>query len=198
MKNRILTIVFLLCSIITFGQEEKSLGVLKSDTTWLKEIIEFPIGFAPEIKYTTGYEDLRFAKKWRDKTHDDFWCYMFAWHIKTHEKQTVEILEANIKSYYDGLMGVVNKKKDFKVPETTVLFIKTEDNNEDSDFIGKLYVYDSFTLEAMITLNVKAKVHYCEQNESTTILFRLSPQSFKHQTWERFNEVTLIDNLCEH
>lgn len=196
MKNRIFTVVLFLCAILTFGQEEEQLGVLESDTTWLKEIIKFPISFAPEIKYE-GYEDLRFAKKWRDNAHEDFWSYMFAWHIKSNEKQTVALLETNIKFYYDGIMKAVNKKKDFVVPETTVLFIKTE-NNKDFDFIGKLYVYDSFTSEAMMTLNVRVKVRYCDQTESSTVLFKLSPQSFNHKVWERFNEVTLIEDLCNH
>lgn len=197
MKNKIFTIAFLLYTIIALGQEEKALGVLESDTTWLKEIIKFPINFAPEINYTEGYEDLRFAKKWRSTTHEDFWCYMFAWHIKSNKKQTVETLENDIKSYYDGLMGAVNKKKDFKVPETTVLFIKTDDNKE-ADFIGKLYVYDSFTTEAMMTLNVQIKTYYCDQTESSTILFKLSPQGFDHDIWQRFNEVKLKANLCEN
>jgi hypothetical protein len=194
MIKRLFTLTLLLCSIVTFGQEEEQLGVLTSDSTWLKEIIKFPISFAPEIKYE-GYEDLRFAKKWRDSTHEDFWCYMFAWHIKSNEKQTVETLETNIKLYYDGIMKAVNKKKDYEVPETTVLFIKTE-NNKDADFIGKLYVYDSFTSEAMMTLNVSVKAHYCDQTELSTILFKLSPQGFDHKIWERFNTITLIENLC--
>ena len=196
MIKRLFTLTLLLCSIVTFGQEEEELGVLTSDSTWLKEIIKFPISFAPEIKYE-GYEDLRFAKKWRDSTHEDFWCYMFAWHIKSNEKQTVETLEKNIKLYYDGIMKVVNKKKDYEVPETTVLFIKTE-NNKDADFIGKLYVYDSFTSEAMMTLNVSVKAHYCDQTELSTILFKLSPQGFDHDIWQRFDEVKLKVNLCEN
>ncbi|MFT5847755.1 hypothetical protein [Psychroserpens sp.] len=126
MKNKIFIILGLLCAILTFGQEKKQLGVLESDTTWLKEIIKFPINFATEIKYTEGYEDLRFAKKWRATEHEDFWSYMFAWHIKTNKKQTVETLETDIKLYYDGLMGAVNKKKAYHIPETTVLFIKTK------------------------------------------------------------------------
>lgn len=114
---------------------------------------------------------------------------MFAWHINRNEQRTASLLEKNIKFYYDGIMKAVNKKKDFEVPETTVLFIKTE-NNKDTDFIGKLYVYDSFTSEAIMTLNVRVKTHYCEETESSTILFKLSPQGFEHEIWKRFNEVT--------
>ncbi|MEH6538014.1 MAG: hypothetical protein V7719_16550 [Psychroserpens sp.] len=198
MKNSILTIAFLLCSMIALGQEEKALGVLESDTTWLKEVIKFPIGFAPEIKYKEGYEDLRFAKKWRDKTHEDFWCYLFAWHIKRIEKLTVKDLEQQVKFYYDGLMKAVNKKKDFEVPETTVLFIKAENDNMNVDYIGKIRVYDSFTSEAMMTLNVQVKVHYCEDTNRSNVIFRLSPQDFNHEIWQRFKEITLKADVCQN
>jgi len=196
MKKSIFIIICLISSTVTFSQEEKSLGVFESDTTWLTEIIKFPINFAPEIKYE-GYEDLRFAKKWRDQTHEDFWCYMFAWHINSHEKQSVDILETNIKLYYDGLMSAVNKKKDFKVPGTTVLFIKTDDKNNDIDYIGKIYVYDSFTTEDMITLHVRVKEYHCNDNKSSTIVFSLSPQNFNHTIWERFKEVKLKADICD-
>lgn len=194
MKNTILTFVMMFCSIMTFAQEEKSLGVFESDTTWLEEIIKFPIGFAPEIKYE-GYEDLRFAKQWRNKSHDDFWCYTFAWHINGSEKQSAEILEVNLKSYYDGLMKAVNKKKDFEVPETTVLCIQVD--GKDFDYTGKIYVYDSFTLEDMITLNVRIKIYQCDNKPSSTVVFRLSPKSFTHNTWERFNEIKLKADFCD-
>jgi len=189
-------IIVLLVSSFVFGQEEKSLGVFESDTTWLSEIIKFPISFAPDIIYE-GYEDLRFAKKWRDSSHNDFWCYTFAWHIIGHEVQNVETLEANIKLYYDGIMTAVNKKKDFTVPKTTVSFVKSNDNAKDIDYKGTIEVYDSFNTENMLTLNVSVKVFYCENKESTTVVFRLSPQKFGHKIWERFNDVKLKSNLCD-
>lgn len=195
MKKSIFIIICLISSTVTFSQEEKSLGIFESDTTWLTEIIKFPINFAPEIKYE-GYEDLRFAKKWRDQTHEDFWCYMFAWHINSHEKQSVDILETNIKLYYDGLMAAVNKKKDFKIPETTVLFIKTDSNDTNIDFIGKIYVYDSFNSEAMTSLNIRVKVNYCSHEKSTTVVFQLSPKKYDHDIWNRFKEVKLKTDYC--
>jgi len=196
MKNSIITILLLWCISLSYSQEENALGVLESDTTWTKEIIKFPIGFAPEIKYE-GYEDLRFAKQWRDQSHEDFWCYMFAWHIKTKEKQTVKSLETNIKFYYDGIMKAVNKKKDFQVPETTVLFVKTEGQNLEHDFIGKIRVYDSFNSETMITLNVKVKTYYCEDKDLSTIVFKLSPQDFNQEIWKRYNSITVKTSRCD-
>ena len=158
-------------SVNAQNHSEQEIGVLESDSTWLKEIIRFPIGFAPEITYE-GYEDLRFSKKWRDNAHEDFWCYMFVWHVENSQELSTTNLEQQMKFYYDGLMKAVNKKKDFEVPETTVLFIKNEGDNRDVDFIGKLQVYDSFNTEAMITLNVRVKTHHCVGTKTTDIVFR--------------------------
>lgn len=195
MKTTFLTIALFTVSILAFSQEEKTLGVLESDTTWLKEIIKFPINFAPEINYE-GFEELRFAKKWRDPSNEDFWCYSFAWYIENNETQSVNRLEKHIKLYYDGLMTAVNKKKDFEVPETTVLFIKTPNHIEGIDFIGKIYVYDAFTSEDMITLNVKVKEEYCTSKKSSVIIFQLSPQNFNHDIWNRFDEIRVKSDYC--
>ncbi|WP_299336712.1 hypothetical protein [uncultured Psychroserpens sp.] len=194
MKKVIIVIAVLFCCSGAYTQEKHDYEAFQADEIWLKEIIKFPISFAPEIKYE-GYEDLRFAKDWRKTEHEDFWCYTFAWHVKTIETQTAEGLETNIKLYYDGLMGAVNKKKNFQVPETTALFIKTE--GEDTDFKGKIRVYDSFNSEDMMTLNVLVNVNYCKDSDSSVIIFRLSPQSFDHDIWERFKTVKLKTDICE-
>ncbi|MCD2258802.1 hypothetical protein [Psychroserpens luteolus] len=197
MKKIVLIIGLLLYSFSINAQEEQEKGVFVSDTTWLKEIIKFPLGFAPEIKYE-GYEDLRFAKSWRDKDHPDFWCYTFVWHIKGIQKFTAKDLEQQMGFYYDGLMKAVNKKKDFEVPKTTALIINTKGNGYDkADFVGKLNVYDAFNTQKMITLNLLAKVHNCEENNTSNISFRLSPQDFEGNIWEKFKDIELRDDVCE-
>lgn len=194
MKYLITITCFLICYSGLLAQEKVKNEAFEAGEIWLKEIIEFPIGFAPEIKYE-GYEDLRFAKDWRKIDHEDFWCYTFVWHVKGIETQTAKRLETDIKWYYDGLMSAVNKKKGFKVPETTALFIKTEEN--DANFIGKIKVYDSFNTEDMMILNVRVNVQYCEESNTSNIVFRLSPQDFGHSIWERFETVKLKTDICE-
>ncbi|WP_298901699.1 hypothetical protein [uncultured Psychroserpens sp.] len=197
MKRILFVIILLLYSFTGFAQEEQEKGAFTSDTTWLKEIIKFPISFAPEIKYE-GYEDLRFAKKWRDKDHPDFWCYTFVWHIEGIQKFTTQGLEKDLGFYYDGLMKAVNKKKEFTVPQTTVLMVNTKGAGYDtSDFVGKIHVYDSFNTEKMITLNVLAKVINCEKNNTSNIVFRLSPRDFGQDIWERFKAIELRKEICD-
>ncbi|SDS33869.1 hypothetical protein SAMN04515667_1950 [Formosa sp. Hel1_31_208] len=194
MKNTLYRIVVLfLFTIGVHGQEEK-LGVLESDTTWLKEIIKFPINFASDISYE-GYEDLRFSKHWSKKDSSDFWTYAFTWHIKGVQKVNETILESHMKSYYNGLMEAVNKKKDFKVPQTMVLFLKDTGNNQ-IDYIGKIRVYDSFHTERIIVLNIQMTQFYCEQTDTSDLLFRISPQPFDHDIWQSLRTVTLRSDYC--
>lgn len=190
-----LTLFYFISIMSGFSQEEQQLGVLESDSTWVKEIIKFPIGFAPEIKYT-GYEDLRFAKQWRNQDSEDFWCYMFVWHVDGIQNPTVDSLEKDVQFYYDGIMKAVNKKKDFIVPKTKVGFTKS--NNTAIDFVGKIDVYDSFNVEKMITLNVQVKTYYCDTNNTTNIMFKLSPQSFDKDIWTRFNEIKIKTGICNN
>jgi len=93
-------------------------------------------------------------------------------------------------------MRAVNKKKEFQVPETTVLFIENDSNEKGIDYKGKIRVYDSFTSEDMITLNVTVKIHHCENSKTKTIVFRLSTQNFNHNVWKKFNEIKMKANHC--
>lgn len=181
---------------MTFSQEEQLRGAFESDTTWLKEIIKFPIGFAPEITYE-GYEDLRFAKSWRDKEHPDFWCYTFVWHVKGIQKPSKKEFEHQLKSYYDGLMTAVNKKKDYIIPETKVRLISNVNDETNNGIIGEIRVYDSFNTENVITLNVQIKSYFCENKQETMMVFRLSPQAFDGPIWERFNDIKIRTDICD-
>lgn len=196
MNKRILILICLTFSMLGFTQEEKIEGVFKKDTLWLEEIITFPFGFAPEIKYE-GYEDLRFSKSWRDSKSEEFWSYMFTWHVKGKVNLSAESLKKNIELYYNGLMQAVNKKKDFEVPKTEALFVKNSSKNEDFDFSGHLKTYDSFTTEAMVRFNVKVKYFYCKNTNTSEIVFRVSPQSFDHNIWSKFNTVEFKDDWCD-
>lgn len=192
-------LTLLLCTLSVLyasAQEERALGVFTSDTNWIEEIIPFPLGFAPKIEYD-GYEDLRFATQWNDSSHEAFWTYTFAWHVKSFEELDEHKLETKIKYYYDGLMTAVNKKKGFEVPETIVLFTKANTEESTVDYIGKIRVHDSFHSERIIILRIKVKIYPCNLNDSATIVFRISPQDFDHHIWNRFNEIQLRSEHCD-
>ncbi len=77
-------------------------------------------------------------------------------------------------------------------------FVKTENNNQDTDYIGKVHVYDSFHTQKVMLLNVRVKYYYCEKKETSTIVFRLSPKGFDSDIWQKFKKARLLVNICEN
>ena len=102
MNKHIVTILLLFFCILSYSQEEESLEVFTTDSTWVKEIIKFPISFAQDIKYE-GFEDLRFPQGWSNQESPNFWSYVWAWSINGIEKPSESDLEKNVQLYFDGL-----------------------------------------------------------------------------------------------
>ena len=194
MKYTILFICLLLYSSFVLSQKEQHETVFEADSTWGKEIIKFPLGFARGIKYE-GFEDIRFAKGWKNKENPEFWTYVFAWHIKGIKKQSAELLEKHITMYFDGISRPDNN--DTRVfPMATVLFIENEEANNETDYIGKLRIYDRFNTKDMISLYCRVKTYYCKAKDTSTIVFKFSHRPFKDAVWQKFKKVKLV-NGCE-
>ena len=54
--KQFIIIIALLHNVVLFSQENENLYILEADSTWLKEVIKFPLSFAENIDYE-GYED---------------------------------------------------------------------------------------------------------------------------------------------
>jgi hypothetical protein len=173
---------------ITFGQEYET--VLSSPDNWQKEIIPFPISFAPGIDFT-GFEDLRFAPGWADKTGQEFWAYCFVWYIEKDSALSESKLTGYFTEYYDGLMGVDIKNaedsaKSNQLDHTLCLFIKTGEG-----FKGKMRVYDSFFTKDYLILNIIVKESFCSEANKQVIRCDISPKPFDDKVWEIFDDVRL-------
>lgn len=198
MKNYIAIITILFLSIGAFGQEEDRLNLFVTDSTWIKEIIKFPIGFAQEIKYE-GFEDLRFPKGWSKEESPMFWSYLWAWSIKSSEELTEDDMEKNIQFYFNGLMGIgSHKSADGKIHNTTVLFVKRESTSGHSEYIGKVKTFDTRYTNKPLTFNVLAEQHYCEHEKKAILVFRYSPKTFEDNAWTQLKSVKLNHDACEN
>ncbi len=188
-----ITILLLLFTSIVFGQEEEHLEVFKTDSTWIKEIIKFPIGFAQDINYE-GFEDLRFPQGWSKEDSPNFWSYVWAWSINGKKEIRLNDLEKNTQLYFDGLLGLDFYKIDDKpVRKTNAVFLK----KENSLYVGKIKTHDTRYTKNPMTLNVLVESRYCEQTNKTIIVFRYSPKPFEDNVWNTLKEVKLLDNVCE-
>jgi len=192
MKKKLFTISLILFVGQVFSLDEGIQEVFKTDSTWIKEIIEFPISFAQDIKYE-GFEDLRFPQGWSKEDSPNFWSYVWAWKINNIEEVTTSELEKNIQLYFDGLLGLDFYKIEEKhVRKTNALFIK----KDDSHYVGKVKTFDTRYTKKPMTLNVLVENYYCKQEKKTMILFRFSPKPFGHDVWSKLNEVELRSDSC--
>lgn len=192
-KKLCISLLLLNCLSSSFSQETYPNELFKTDsTTWIKEIIKFPLGFAPNINYQ-GFEDLRFVKAgWGKMNHPEFWSYAFGWYIQTNKKPTQKDIEHNIKLYYDGLMQAVNKEPTFTVPETIASFSKKGKNK----FIGTIKTHDSFYTKKIITLNTLVEIVHCTKQNTYVLLFRVSVQDFSHGVWQKLNSLKMEKSIC--
>ncbi|BDS10428.1 hypothetical protein [Aureispira anguillae] len=195
MKKKGIIILFMIQSIFLLGQEQVPLDLLETDSTWGKELFKFPIHFAQEINYQ-GIEEAKFPKGWGDADHPNFWSYVFAWDIDLKEELTEKKLEANLQLYFDGLMSVVNKDKERVLPKTTALFLKKGTSNHISRYVGKVKIFDVFSTQKNLILNVLVEQYYCEQKKKSVVIFKFSPKEFGHATWLKLENVRLHTNIC--
>ncbi len=187
MKNRILVMVFTMQSMLLFGQDNSNFNLLETDSTWNQEIFHFPIPFAPEIKFE-GFEDARFPAFWAYTDSSDFWSYVFVWSISNPMELTTGALESNIEMYFNGLMNYQS---------SVALFFKKETSDNVTRYVGKLKTFDALVTKMSMTLNVTAEYFNCEKNEKTCIVFRLSPQEFRDDIWNKLEKVKLRMDFCD-
>ena len=174
-KPILLSLLFFSLGVIS--QEKKDIEIFSKENIWGKEILKFPLGFAREIPYE-GYADIRFHKDWIKKDEAGFWSYVFAWHIKGNQKLTIQSLESYMKFYYDGLVDANKSDR----PESIVIFIKSD--SLESDYVGKMKIYDRFATNSVITLHVTLKSYYCKKKNMTTLVFRVSTKEFNQKIWK--------------
>jgi hypothetical protein len=182
---------FILFMHTAYGQE---IALIKADSSWGKEVFQFPLSFAPEIKFK-GIEEARFPKAWAKKDSAAFWSYAFAWQIETQTALTAEDLENNLRLYFDGLMSAVSGLAKEKFPATITVFVQNKIDESRSFFKGKIQIYDAFTLKAPLLLNVSVEQYFCVKNHQSILLFRFSPKTQAHFTWKQLNTLTLLDSL---
>lgn len=190
MKQRLL-LIFLLFAAIGLAQEQ-DLKILKADAIWGKEIIKFPVEWAPGMTLD-GFEELRFSPEWNKPDSPQFWSLVLAWKVKASQQLTLTEIKHNLKHYFDGLMKPNHWATEFPGPEVTLAFSETEENKL---LVGKMRLFDGFHTGKTIVINMSALQTYCDDTGKTIVIFRFSPKDYEHRIWEELKAITLLPNSC--
>jgi len=189
------TIFFICITSIVWSQNVVEPSLLYSVDNWKKEIISFPIEWAPNLNLK-GFEELRFAPYWSDPESEDFWTLVMAWKVDAHDRLTMEEIENNFEAYFDGLMKPNHWATTF--PRPTALFISNPNKNGTHAFIGKMKLFDGFYTGKSVTLNIKAQQYFSKKTNKAIVILRISPNGFEHSIWEKLNNITHKPLPCEY
>lgn len=186
-----LIVVLLMQQAVT---AQPPVSLIRADSSWGKETFQFPLSFAPELKYD-GVEEARFPKGWAKKDSTAFWSYVFAWQLKTTHPLSKADLEKNLRLYFDGLMSAVAEVPKEKLPATKVLLQESKKTGGSRLLKGTVEIYDAFTLKEPLLLYVRIEQTYCSKNKTALLLFRFSPKPPDHLIWKQLNGLTILKEL---
>ncbi|WP_394749000.1 hypothetical protein [Spongiimicrobium salis] len=185
------SIFSLVCLCLFFTVQSQKQGEskfpLEGPSDWRKEVLSLPLSFAPELAYE-GTEYVLFAKGWSDQNATDFWTYTFAWVLDESPEFTADILNIDLKHYFDGLMTAVSGSE-INSTKAQLKAVKNE-----GFFEGQVKVFDAFFLKDTKELNVRVQPVYCHKAKKHFVYFRFSPKAFDTPLW---NTMKMIRIPCE-
>lgn len=194
-RFKALLIVVIGISLTGFAQIKEEVGIVHVDSTWGKEIIKFPIEWAPKLALK-GFEELRFAPNWKNKEHEDFWTLVMSWNVKTNNKLSLKELQLNLEYYFDGLMKPNHWAEIF--PEPKVEFYALNQSENETAFEGQLVFFDGFYTGELLTTYIIGSQLFYEKTKKSIIMFKISSQPFHNPIWNRLNAITLKSNICNN
>lgn len=194
-KNIPITLL-LLCTITLTAQEKKHPKLLTNEANWGVEIFELPTGFAKEMT-VSGFEEAIFTPGWSKQEDPEFWSYLFTWSVDSDRLLDNKEIEHNLILYFDGLVNIPKDTIIAPKKPTSALLVKMLDSETQSNSIGKVKLYDRFTSNKMLTLNLTVEQTLCKKQQKLLLVFRFSPKALDHKIWDKLNTINLRDDICE-
>ncbi|MFN5985104.1 MAG: hypothetical protein ACK476_15195 [Fluviicola sp.] len=196
MKSSLIILLWL-TSLNTFGQEKTEFDAQKwlptydlaTPKDWGIERFPIPINFAPEIPYE-GVEDIRFTQGWANSTTNEYWTYAFLWCLEGKEKMNSKIIRNNLKYYYTGLVGSMQRDSlanKTNIVKTEVKKVKTQ-KGDLKTFNASIEMIDYMTNKP-ITLNCKVHIKSCLGQNKTFVFYEISPKSFTDNVWKSLDDL---------
>ncbi len=190
-KLIVLFSIFLFPSLME--AQEKDEMVLEAVEDWRSELLTFPLDFASSLPYS-GVEDIRFAPGWANEKSEEFWSYILVWCINEDPTLTEEKLNKEMQVYFNGLAKAIAQSKNINsdvLTPTLSNLSKGKTIKKGEYYIGQVNIHDAFFTKRPIKLNFIVE-SYKSDSDKYIVLFRVSPQTFSHQIWDKLNAIKVL------
>ena len=178
----------LLMSLALLGMQPKPVTtpVLLPPTLpeWRFERIEFPLTFAPALKYK-GFEELQFSPGMFNAKSDTFFTYVFAMKIESDVTVNEAFLTNLLTVYFKGLCRTVSKDSKFEIDTSKIAGTVKEDHYEAPNgrhFHATLNSFDPFVTGEPLTLHLEL-VTLDLGSDHNRIYASVSPKPSDHAVW---------------
>ena len=182
-----MTMIHMSLVCLALGAAPKVASELLPETPegWRFERIDFPLPFAPDLKYT-GFEELRFAPGMFDAKSDTYFTYVFAMRITNEFKVSAVDLKSFLETYFRGLCRMVSKDTNFKIDPSKISAVVQEDHFEAQrarHFRITLSSFDPFVTGKPLMLNLEILVVKMSPTDHR-IFAAISPQPTGASIWK--------------
>ena len=164
---------------------------LMTPAGWGVERFQLPPDFAPKLTFK-GVEDVRFTPGWGEVKSEEHWSYSYLWWLDGTPKIDAEILENNLKLYYNGLVerniSSRNIPAEKIVPVVPAIKEIKAAVNDLETYSGTISMLDYHTQKPMI-LNCLVHVKATNTPNHSAIYFEVSPQPFSHKVWQQLHQI---------
>lgn len=164
--------------------------LLHHPADWRFERIDFPLDFAPDLKYE-GFEELRFAPGMFDRASDTYFTYLFTISLNT-KSFTDKDLEVFLLIYFKGLAKTVSASKNMKIDVSKIKLELKADLNKVRTYHALLKFLDVFNEGEEVLLNLEIDIKSNKHN--SYIIALVSPKPKSDDLWEKLYKIKdLID-----
>ena len=156
----------------------------KTPPDWRYERIDFPLSFAPELKYD-GFEELGFSPGMFNAKSDTYFTYVFAMKITNDVSIDGKLLKSLLETYFRGLCRTVAEGTDFDIDVSKISATVREDHYEaprTRHFTVMLDSYDPFVTGKKLKLRLEMLVVDRKRNDHL-IFAAASPKPADSPVW---------------
>lgn len=137
-------------------------------------------------------EDVRFTPGWGDPKSEQYWSYAYLWWLEGEQQLDAALLQKYLTYYYEGLVerNITARKipADKLVPTVVKMKPVKAEPGDWRSYSGTVTMLD-YMAQRSITLNCRASVRLCRDQDGTAVFIEVSPKQISHAVWREMNGI---------